>query len=84
MDWSTRLVGRTIVTMKKRILVALLWFYAGWYGAAHLAAFLALDPMIGPIVGAVATVLVTVDPFGLFWERQPKMQGSPEAAPDLG
>jgi len=70
--------------MKKRILVAFLWFYACWYGAAHVASFLALDPLIGPIVGAVAATLVTIDPFGLFWEREAKVRRSTEAAPDPG
>lgn len=70
--------------MKKRILSALLWFYAGWYGGAILAAFLALDPMIGPVIGAIAAVLFAGDPFGIVWQRRPTASRPARTAPDLG
>ncbi len=70
--------------MKKRILVAFLWFYACWYGAAHVASFLAIDPLIGPIVGAVAAAFVAVDPIGLFWPREAKPRRASETIPDPG
>lgn len=70
--------------MKKRILSALLWFYAGWYGGALLAAFLALDPRIGPIIGAAAAVLVAGDPFGVVWGRRSAAPRRATPAPDVG
>lgn len=70
--------------MKKRILSALLWFYAGWYGGAILAAFLSLDPRIGPVIGAVAAVLIAGDPFGVVWQRRPSAPPQARTAPDLG
>lgn len=80
-DWSSAASRRTLRVMKKRVLVAILWFYAAWYGGALLAEFLALDPVIGPIIGAVAGVVVGTDPFGLFWERRPKATRTYETAP---
>ena len=64
----------TIGPMKKRILAAFLWFYAGWYGGAILADFLGVSPLLGPIIGAAVAALVVGDPRRIIWtapHRQP-------------
>ena len=48
--------------MVKRIFIAFLWFYTGWYGGALFANFLGLNPALGPLIGAVAAVLIIGDP----------------------
>ncbi len=48
--------------MKKRVLASLLWFYAGWFAGASVAAFFDLGPAIGPIVGSAAAVAVALAP----------------------
>jgi hypothetical protein len=53
--------------MTKRILATVLWFYAGWYGGALLADFLAVSPLLGPIVGAAAAALIAGDPRRIIW-----------------
>ena len=53
--------------MFKRVLAALLWFYAGWYGGALLANFLGVSVMLGPIVGAAAAALIAGDPRRIIW-----------------
>lgn len=54
--------------MKKRILAAFLWFYAGWYAGALIADFLQVSPLLGPIIGAVAAALVAGDPRHIIWK----------------
>jgi hypothetical protein len=54
--------------MKKRILAAFLWFYAGWYAGALIADFLHVSPMLGPIIGAVAAALIAGDPRHIIWK----------------
>jgi hypothetical protein len=56
--------------MKKRVLAAFLWFYAGWYGGALLADFLQLSPALGPIVGAAAAALIVGDPRRIIWHAK--------------
>jgi len=53
----------------KRVLAALLWFYAGWYAGAAIAFTLALPDLLGPVLGVAAAVLVAGDPRGIFWSR---------------
>lgn len=53
--------------MFKRVLAALLWFYAGWYGGALLADFLGVSLLLGPIIGAATAALVAGDPRHLIW-----------------
>ena len=48
--------------MLKRVLAALLWFYAGWYGGNLLADFLGISLVLGPIIGATLAALVVGDP----------------------
>jgi hypothetical protein len=53
--------------MVKRILAALLWFYAGWYGGNLIADFLGLSLALGPIIGAAAAFLIVGDPRRIIW-----------------
>ena len=53
--------------MLKRVLAALLWFYAGWYGGALLADFLGVSQLLGPIIGATSAALVVGDPRRIIW-----------------
>lgn len=68
--------------MKKRVLAALLWFYAGWYAGAMIAALFGISPFIGPLIGAAAAGLVAGDPRHLIWKARSSTtaQSSPEVA----
>ena len=72
--------------MFKRVLAALLWFYAGWYGGALLADFLGVSLMLGPIVGAATAALFAGDPRHLIWwairPDEPTASATPERATD--
>jgi hypothetical protein len=54
----------------KRILAAVLWFFAGWYAGATVAYFMALSPALGPIVGTAAAALIGGDPRGIIWTQK--------------
>jgi hypothetical protein len=64
--------------MKKRIIAALLWFYAGWYAGALIADFLHVSPLIGPFLGAVAAALIAGDPRRIIWKA--KVEDAPAAS----
>jgi hypothetical protein len=51
----------------KRILAAVLWFYAGWYAGATIAYFLGISEVLGPILGTAAAGLIAGDPRGIIW-----------------
>lgn len=53
--------------MNKRVVSALLWFYAGWTFGALVALALGLNSILGPIVGTVATILFVADPRRIIW-----------------
>ncbi len=66
--------------MKKRIAVALLWFYATWYAWAIVANFLGLTELAGPVLGAAAAGLLAGDPMHRIWGRAAKVaRVEPEA-----
>jgi hypothetical protein len=67
--------------MTKRVIAALLWFYAGWYAGAMLAEFFGVSPFLGPIVGAAAAALIAGDPRHLIWQR--RAATDPSAAPAM-
>jgi hypothetical protein len=54
--------------MKKRVLAAFLWFYAGWYAGAMVAAHTALPEVLGAVAGVGIAAFVGIDPFSLFWK----------------
>lgn len=53
--------------MKKRVVSALLWFYAGWTLGAMIASVFALNAALGPFIGAVAAALYVGDPRRIIW-----------------
>ena len=55
--------------MKKRVLAAILWFYAGWYAGALIAVVLGISPALGPIIGVAAAGLFVGDPRRIIWSR---------------
>jgi hypothetical protein len=68
--------------MKKRIVAAFLWFYAGWYGGAILAELLAVSPLLGPIIGAAAAALIVGDPRRIIWTAPAVRPAVAEATPE--
>jgi hypothetical protein len=70
--------------MFKRVLAALLWFYAGWYGGALLADFLGVSLLLGPIIGAAVAALVAGDPRHLIWWAIRPDEPTPAAAAPKG
>ena len=66
--------------MKKRILAAVLWFYAFWYVGAMVAFALGISPLLGPIIGATAAILFAGDPRRIIWAA-PRPASSPAISP---
>ena len=71
--------------MTKRVLAAMLWFYAGWYAGAMLAEVFGISALLGPIMGAAAAGLVVGDPRRIIWTTRPaapapSTESLPEAA----
>jgi hypothetical protein len=56
--------------MKKRLLAAFLWFYAGWYAGAILADVLGVSPFLGPLIGAATAALIVGDPRRIIWSAR--------------
>jgi hypothetical protein len=56
--------------MNKRILAAVLWFFAAWYGWAIVAEFIGLPALIGPMLGIAAAALIAGDPFHAIWTER--------------
>lgn len=56
--------------MKKRVLAAFLWFYAGWYAGAILADVLGVSPVLGPLIGAASAALIVGDPRRIIWSAK--------------
>jgi len=62
--------GRTTVrAMKKRVLSAFLWFYAGWTLGSLISFAFGISPAIGPVLGAAASALFVGDPRRIIWTR---------------
>ena len=73
----------TMPDMSKRVLAALLWFYAGWYAGNILADLTGVSLVLGPIIGAAAAALIAGDPRRIIWTaRAATSVGAHEAAPD--
>jgi hypothetical protein len=69
--------------MKKRVLAAVLWFYAGWYAGAMIAYAFGLSPALGPIVGTAAAALIAGDPRHLIWaRREPAPSAATQVSPE--
>ncbi len=54
---------------KKRVLAAVLWFYAGWYAGDMLASFIGLSPAFGLILATACSAIIAVDPRRIIWTR---------------
>lgn len=63
--------------MLKRVLAALLWFYAGWYGGNLLADFTGASMFLGPIIGAAAAALMAGDPRHIIWTARAMSKTAP-------
>ncbi len=71
--------------MKKRVLAALLWFYAFWYVGAMIAELAGLSAALGPILGTAAAAIIAGDPRGLIWRQRTSDRAStPVAIPGAG
>jgi hypothetical protein len=78
--WRISVAARTVRGMKKRVLAALLWFYAGWYAGAMIAELTWISPVLGPIIGVAAAALIAGDPRGIIWSgRSPQIQARVKA-----
>lgn len=53
--------------MTKRIVAALLWFYAGWSMWAFIASVGDLTPLVGPVLGAALASVFAADPMHRIW-----------------
>lgn len=56
--------------MTKRAVSALLWFSAGWYAWAFVAAATGLTDLLGPVLGTIMAAFVAGDPVHMVWKRQ--------------
>ena len=65
--------------MLKRVLAALLWFYAGWYGGNILADLTGVTLLLGPVIGAAAAALVAGDPRHIIWTARNMSKTTPRA-----
>jgi hypothetical protein len=61
---------------KKRVLAAVLWFYAGWYAGDMIASVLGLGPVFGLVLATTASALITIDPRRVIWTRR-QLSGQP-------
>ena len=70
--------------MTKRVLAAILWFYAGWYAGAMIAEFIGVSPLLGPLIGAAAAGLIAGDPRRIIWKSHAtaSMTATPEGLPE--
>lgn len=53
--------------MSKRLLAAILWFSATWFGYEILWSMTDAPRLVGPILAFVVAAAVTIDPMRLFW-----------------
>ena len=65
--------------MTKRIIAAVLWFYAGWYLGAELAMVLSLSPLLGPMLGGAAAIFIVSGPGRIMWRTRTRTQRSTSA-----
>jgi hypothetical protein len=78
-------LARTMRGMTKRVIAALLWFYAGWYAGAFIAEMLGVTPLLGPVIGAAAAGLIAGDPRRIIWTaRSSAPAPAVAAAPSAG
>lgn len=56
--------------MSKRVLAAILWFFAAWYLGASIALYLGISAYLGPILGIAAAAVFGGDPLGIIWTKR--------------
>jgi len=66
--------------MTKRVVAAVLWFFAMWYAGALVAFVLGLSPALGPILGTASAAIVGVDPRRVIWGGLPRPAGAATSA----
>ena len=64
----------------RRVIAALLWFTAIWFGFEVLWSVVGIPRMAGPILGAAVAILVTLDPTGSFWAARDRTRSDLELA----
>ncbi len=67
--------------MTKRVVATVLWFYAGWYAGAMIAALFGISPALGPIFAVAAAGIIGGDPRGIIWGRTRNGQAAPAMLP---
>ena len=72
---------RILRLMKKRVLAALLWFYAMWYAGAMVAMVFGLSPALGPILGTASAAIIAVDPRHVIWKTARSKNAESATAP---
>ncbi len=53
--------------MRKRTLIAVLWFFATWTGYELGVQFVGLPPVLGPLLGLAMAAFWGGDPFGVVY-----------------
>lgn len=70
--------------MKKRVIVALLWFYAAWVAWAMVAQLTGLSELAGPVLGAAAAAFFAGDPLHRIWTPAPERTTGHDATATVG
>ena len=70
--------------MTKRIIAAVLSFYAAWYLGAELAMVLSLSPLLGPMLGGAAAIFIVSGPGRIMWRTRTRTQRSTSALAPAG
>jgi hypothetical protein len=61
---------RTMPPMNKRLLAAVLWFFAGWYLGGYISLIFGVPEAIGPVLGIAGAVVFAGDPLGIIWTKR--------------
>jgi hypothetical protein len=61
--------GRNVRFMRKRTLIAALWFFAAWTGWELVLQFSDLPRVVGPLLGVAMAAFWGGDPFGLVYGK---------------
>lgn len=61
----------------KRLISAVLWFYAIWYLGSAVSVALGIPDLLGPVLGLSAGLIVGIDPKHAIWRRTARPGWSP-------
>ena len=70
--------------MTKRILAAVLWFFAGWYLGAFIAFMVGVPDLLGPVLGFASAAVFAGDPLGVIWKRSDVEPVAEPTTPAIG